>query len=69
MAALLQLKAALTGFDALVARHNISLTGWRTPVGNATASAADDAPQEAELPGACQWTFVECDTHGRVARL
>ena len=73
VAALLQLKAALTGWDPLVARHNISLTGWRTPIGPAAAAAgtagAHDALQEADPPGACQWTFVECDAHGRVARL
>jgi hypothetical protein len=71
--ALLQLKAALAGWDSLVARHNVSLTGWRTPATSASpaagTAAAGDSHQDAGLYDACQWTFVECNTHGRVAKL
>ena len=83
VAALLQLKAALAGWDSLVARHDVSLTGWRTPAGPATPAAGTAATGtalsgtaasggsmlEARLSDACQWTFVECNAHGRVARL
>ena len=51
--ALLELKLQLTGWEALLARHGINLTGW----------------QPHQAASLCRWSFVTCDARGRLSYL
>ena len=59
--ALLELKAALSGWDAAVAAFDIQLQGWNSSGSHSGSRSSESDP--------CAWTFVTCDTRGAVGAL
>jgi len=77
--ALLDIKAAFSGWDASMQQYGIRLRGWQalddaTSTGNSgsiggTHNRSAAGPQAA-YPDPCTWSFVqECDSDGRIMRL